>query len=108
MATRIVAPVEGSIVALDPDIPPAHQRLRLKAEGGGPNLRWRVGGREVGRGDQARWLPWPGRQVVQLTDARGRVIDEVSIEVRGAGVRPAGATAAATRPSAQTGRHSPG
>ena len=108
VATRIVAPVDGSIVALDPDIPPAHQRLRLKAEGGGPNLRWRVGGREVGRGDQARWLPWPGRQVVQLTDARGRVIDEVSIEVRGAGVRPAGATAAATRPSAQTGRHSPG
>ena len=31
-------------------------------------------------------MPWPGRHLVQLTDARGTVLDEVRIEVRGAGV----------------------
>ena len=38
------------------------------------------------QGAQWAWLPWPGRHVVQLTDVRGRVLDEVRIEVRGAGV----------------------
>ncbi len=109
-ATRILAPVNGSIVALDPDIPPAHQRLTFQAEGTGQGMangvRWRVGGREVGRGTQAQWLPWPGRQVVQLLDAKGQLLDEVRIEVRGAapkaGVRrPGAAPAAAAGPPAR-------
>ena len=51
-----------------------------------PGLRWRMDGKPLGRGAQVAWLPWPGRHVVQLTDARGRVLDELRIEVRGAGV----------------------
>jgi len=31
-------------------------------------------------------MPWPGRHVVQITDAQGKVLDEVRLEVRGAGV----------------------
>ena len=85
---RIVAPTPGTILALDPDIPPERQRMRLQAEGP-PVLRWRIGGREVGRGLDAQWAPWPGRHRVELTDARGRVLDSVPIEVRGAGVRSA-------------------
>jgi penicillin-binding protein 1C len=85
---RIVAPTPGTILALDPDIPPERQRMRLQAEGS-PMLRWRIGGREVGRGLDAQWAPWPGRHRVELTDARGRVLDSVPIEVRGAGVRSA-------------------
>jgi penicillin-binding protein 1C len=83
---RIVAPADGSIVALDPDIPPKRQRLALRAEGGRA-LRWRVDGREFARGAQAGWLPWPGRHVLQLVDAGGTVLDEVRVEVRGAGLR---------------------
>ena len=44
-------------------------------------------GKEFARGTEAQWLPWPGRHVVQLADAGGKVLDEVRLEVRGAGVR---------------------
>ena len=87
---RITAPQDGIILALDPDIPPARQRLTLLADAGGAapaSLRWWIGAREVGRGPQAQWLPWPGRHVAQLRDAAGRVQDERRIEVRGAAVR---------------------
>lgn len=84
---RITHPSEGAILALDPDIPPARQRLRLQAEPGGAPataLRWSIGGRTIGHGPTAQWLPWPGRHLLQLRDARGTVLDERRIEVRGA------------------------
>jgi penicillin-binding protein 1C len=81
---RITAPAPGTIIALDPDIPPARQRLQFKATGDG--LLWRMDGKPLGRGPRVAWLPWPGRHVVQITDARGQVLDEIRIEVRGAGV----------------------
>ena len=84
---RITAPTSGTIIALDPDIPPKNQRLSLLAQG--HNLRWRMDGKVFAKGPSAQWLPWPGKHVVQITDARGRVLDEVRIEVRGAGVRSA-------------------
>lgn len=87
-AGRIVSPVGGTILALDPDIPPQRQRLSLRAEGGG-QVRWRMDGREFARGALASWQPWPGRHVLQLVDASGRALDEVRIEVRGAGVKKA-------------------
>nr|MBP8138287.1 penicillin-binding protein 1C [Alicycliphilus sp.] len=83
---RIIAPAPGSIIALDPDIPPAHQRLQLQAQGG-TALRWRIDGRPAGQGAALAWLPWPGRHRVELLDAQGQVQDSVQIEVRGAGVR---------------------
>ncbi|MDO5623774.1 MAG: penicillin-binding protein 1C [Pseudomonadota bacterium] len=88
---RITAPQDGTILALDPDIPPARQRLTLLADAGGAApaaLRWYIGARAIGQGAQAQWLPWPGRHVVQLRDAAGRVHDERRIEVRGAAVKP--------------------
>jgi penicillin-binding protein 1C len=84
-AARITAPTDGTIVALDPDIPPGRQRLGFAAEG--HRLRWRMDGREFARGAQAQWLPWPGRHTVQLVGEGGEVLDEIRIEVRGAGVK---------------------
>jgi penicillin-binding protein 1C len=85
-APRIASPLNGTIVALDPDIPPQRQRVSLRAEGAGA-LRWKVDGREFARGAQAAWMPWPGRHVLQLVDASGKVADEVRVEVRGAGLK---------------------
>ncbi|UCV00461.1 penicillin-binding protein 1C [Acidovorax radicis] len=81
---RITAPAQGTVIALDPDIPPARQRLQFSATGA--SLLWRMDGKPLGRGPRVAWLPWPGRHVVQITDAGGRVLDEIRIEVRGAGV----------------------
>ena len=84
---RITAPASGTIVALDPDIPPTHQRLSFSAQGQG--VQWRLDGKLLARGNEVQWLPWPGRHVVQLIDANGQVADEIRLEVRGAGVREA-------------------
>jgi penicillin-binding protein 1C len=82
---RITAPVNGTILALDPDIPPQAQRLSLEAEGS--NLRWVINGKPVARGESALWLPWPGKHLIQIVDAKGKVLDQVRLEVRGAGVK---------------------
>ena len=86
-APHITAPATGTLIALDPDIPPRHQRLHFSAQG--RDLRWRMDGKEFARGLDAQWLPWPGRHEVQLLDASGQVLDEIRLEVRGAGVREA-------------------
>ena len=90
---RITAPAPGTIIALDPDIPPARQRLQFTATGDG--LLWRMDGKPLGRGLHVAWLPWPGRHVVQITNVQGLVLDEIRIEVRGAGVAAGAAAGAA-------------
>lgn len=99
-AARILSPAPGTIVALDPDIPPARQRLQFVASGAPRGtVRWRMDGKVVAQGLRWAWLPWPGRHRVELVDARGQVLDQVQIEVRGAGVRGPASAAAAPGPA---------
>ncbi len=93
---RIAAPAAGTIVALDPDIPPQRQSLQFQAQGRG--LRWRMDGTPVGTGESVSWMPWPGKHVVQLLDSAGNVCDQIRLEVRGAAARSVG-TAKAPRPA---------
>ena len=58
-------------------------------------MRGLVDGKEFARGNDERWLPWPGWQVVRLVDASGKVLDEIRLEVRGAGLREEAAAAPA-------------
>jgi penicillin-binding protein 1C len=81
---RITAPADGTIIALDPDIPPLRQRVRFESEGRG--VQWRIDGKFFARGNSAQWLPWPGRHVIELVDGAGKVVEQRRIEVRGAGV----------------------
>nr|WP_221194113.1 transglycosylase domain-containing protein [Roseateles terrae] len=87
----ITNPAPGAIYALDPDIPPAHQRLRFQHQGAlgaaGP-ARWRLDGRPLGQGGSVDWMPMPGRHELQLLDAKGRELQRVTFEVRGASIRP--------------------
>ncbi|MBK6323012.1 MAG: hypothetical protein IPI09_07745 [Burkholderiales bacterium] len=82
---RITAPTTGTITALDPDIPPRNQRVSFQAQGS--NLHWLLDGKAFAKGTSAQWLPWPGRHVLQITNAKGQVLDEVRLEVRGAGFK---------------------
>ena len=81
---RIAYPSDGSILALDPDIPPQNQKLPLRlsapAEAG---WQWRMDGHKVGAADrEQRWLPQPGRHRLALLDRKGQELDVVSFEVR--------------------------
>ncbi len=107
--TWIASPANGTIVALDPDIPPQRQRLNLQAQGSlAAPLRWQIDGKDLmigktpAHGPQAQWLPWPGRHRVQLLDGAGKVLDEVRIEVRGAGVKAAAMPSPAGMPPPAT------
>ena len=81
---RITYPAQGTVIALDPDIPPGRQRLPLqlssRAETG---WQWRMDGKPAGRADRSsRWLPQPGKHRLALVDAADVELDAVSFEVR--------------------------
>ncbi|MFN0161437.1 MAG: penicillin-binding protein 1C [Burkholderiales bacterium] len=84
----IVTPVAGSIHALDPDIPPANQRLTFTAEAP-PGALWNLNGSVLGDARTTTWFPWPGRHLLKLMSADGQVLDQVHFEVRGARVKAA-------------------
>ena len=87
-APAIIAPVSGTIVALDPDMPPAVQRVVFEAAGdGAARAAWRVGGVPVGRGARVDWMPRPGRHSIDMS-IDGKVVGTASVEVRGASLRP--------------------
>ncbi|MCV2361388.1 penicillin-binding protein 1C [Paucibacter sp. TC2R-5] len=79
-------PLNGSIYALDPDIPPAAQKIRFEGQAG----RWELNGKFLGRGSHLAWAPQPGRHVLRLLDERGRVLQQLRFEVRGASFKAAG------------------
>jgi penicillin-binding protein 1C len=77
-------PARGTIIALDPDIPPERQRIHMQVAGIGETLRIRLGQEEVGASPEgALWQPRPGRHVACLIDGSGAELDRVEFEVRG-------------------------
>jgi penicillin-binding protein 1C len=74
----IAKPADGSIVALDPDVPWERQRLRFEGEPG----EWRLNGERLGTGASLDWTPRPGRHELRLVDASGQVLQAVRFEVR--------------------------
>jgi penicillin-binding protein 1C len=79
----IASPRDGSIFAIDPDMPPAAQRIVLEGEAG----TWWMDGKALGQGERLHWAPWPGRHELKLTGRDGGLLQVVRFEVRGAEVR---------------------
>ncbi len=86
----IASPRDGSLYGLDPDIPPAAQRIVFEGEAG----TWRLDGRTLGRGTSIAWSPRPGRHRLELIGRDGRVLQALRFEVRGALLSPASRTGA--------------
>ncbi len=81
---RIAYPAHGSIIALDPDIPPTAQRIPLRLSApAGTGWHWRLDDADLGRADRNQvWRPQPGRHRLTLLDASGKVADQADFEVR--------------------------
>ncbi|WP_234413756.1 penicillin-binding protein 1C [Ideonella sp. A 288] len=90
----IAHPRDGTVFALDPDMPSPVQRIRFTGEAG----QWWLDGRLLGHGPSLAWAPWPGRHRLALKSADGRVVDQVAFEVRGATVRGSPARGEPARP----------
>ncbi|HYT48435.1 MAG TPA: penicillin-binding protein 1C [Burkholderiales bacterium] len=77
---RIVSPANGAILAIDPDIPMAYQRVRIEVSGAGADTRLML---DDGSIAPQLWLPPPGRHVLRLVSASGAELDRVQVTVRG-------------------------
>ncbi|MDD2776258.1 MAG: penicillin-binding protein 1C [Gallionella sp.] len=83
---RITYPSTGVIVALDPEIPPARQRVVFKTSVPvSRGWQWMLDSKPLGSAQQlTAWFPMPGQHVLLLQNDQGIVVDQVSFEVRGA------------------------
>jgi penicillin-binding protein 1C len=80
---HIVSPVSGSVYALDPDIPPARQRIRLAAIGATGGERWRLDARDFGATEiKTATMPPPGPHRLALIGQDGRTVDTILFTVR--------------------------
>jgi penicillin-binding protein 1C len=81
---RIRYPAPGTIIALDPDIPPAHQRVAFVASPVVAGARWKLDETPLpDRQGHALWPPTPGSHTLVLEDANGVALSRVEFEVRG-------------------------
>ncbi len=88
----IAQPIGRTVLALDPDIPPAAQKMRIAPARAMPTgWRWRLDGKLLGAAQPVHWSPWPGAHKLELLDARGEVREAVAFEVRGARAKGRGA-----------------
>ncbi|MBX9675520.1 MAG: penicillin-binding protein 1C [Methylotenera sp.] len=80
---RIAYPGEGTIIALDPEIPVLQQKIVFKTNQQQVNNRyqWRLNGANF---NQAAWQPGLGRHRLELLNDRHQVIDTIHFEIRGA------------------------
>jgi penicillin-binding protein 1C len=71
------------VIALDPDIPPARQRVPFEASGASRTMSLRLDDRILGRASELQlWQPSTGAHVLALMDEDGRVVDRVLFTVR--------------------------
>ncbi|TAL25991.1 MAG: penicillin-binding protein 1C [Nitrospirae bacterium] len=81
---RIIYPIEGTIIALDPDIPEEHQRVFFEMTPSEKGFAWILNNEKVGDSMAAvSWLPKQGRYTLSLADNRNHIMDSIEFEVRG-------------------------
>lgn len=91
---RILSPAPDTVIAFDPDIPAAHQRVAFVASTAARNAHWTLDHKTLGPADRVTlWAPAPGIHTLALADARGHPLDSATFKVRGgtgAGLRGLG------------------
>lgn len=81
---RITYPPEGTIVAIDPDIPEGQQVIFFEAQAQNKKFSWVLNNEKIGEFDTAiSWSPRQGRYILSLVDEQDRIADSVEFEVRG-------------------------
>jgi len=81
--SKIASPANGMVIAFDPDIPPAQQRVPFTAQAAEEGAAFRLNGKLLGSADQTvLWSPSPGNHRLELVAASGRVADRIGFQVR--------------------------
>ena len=98
---RIVSPANGALLAIDPDIPPARQRVLVRIAGAQPGTRLVIGTTQHPAAEPLLWRPTPGRHLLRLVDEKNAELDRVSVTVRGVSLPRTAYAQGARGPAAQ-------
>ena len=79
---RIAYPSDGTLVAIDPDIPVPVQQMQFSMRPELRGHRFKIDGVQIEA--SSRWAPVAGEHLLELIDARGEVVDTLRFRVRGA------------------------
>lgn len=80
---RIANPVSGAVFALDPDIPPARQRMGVLVTGETQGHRLMLDKRDLGEaGSKPQIVVGPGTHAIALVNAEGKQVDRVVFTMR--------------------------
>jgi penicillin-binding protein 1C len=81
---KITYPAEGTIIALDPDIPEEQQRVFFETSAQAGSFLWVLNSRPLGSAsDVVSWKPQAGEYTLSLVDAKKNVVDSVDFKVKG-------------------------
>ncbi|MBN1545707.1 MAG: penicillin-binding protein 1C [Syntrophaceae bacterium] len=81
---KIVYPLNGTIIALDPDIPEENHLVIFEAGESGIAYSWQLNGAALpGAGHLLRWKPERGRHSLSIVGDDGTTLDSIAFEVRG-------------------------
>ena len=81
---HIAYPGQGSVIVLDPDIPPERKLISLQLSGkADPNWQWKMDGNLVANANhQVLLRPQPGKHRLTLSGSNGKLIESVDFEIR--------------------------
>lgn len=81
---RTVYPPLGTVIALDPVIPPEFQKVFFVSQVHEDHCQWLLNGSALeGTGRTIPWIPKPGKYHLAIADKDEKVLDYVYFEVRG-------------------------
>jgi penicillin-binding protein 1C len=84
---KIRYPVDGTILALDPDIPEDRQIVFFEAGDTREGYDWDLDGKRLrGEGTTLPWHPESGNHILSLIDRDGKPLETVRFTVRGSSV----------------------
>lgn len=80
---KIIYPTDGTVIALDPDIPEINQRLFIEVVGDWKDTTLVIDNQTLQiHNGLALWQPREGSHVIYLKDSKERLLDAVTISVR--------------------------
>lgn len=81
--SRITYPLDGTVIALDPDIPEGQQLLFFEAEADDVEFDWLLNSEKIeGSKTMSAWKLRKGKFMLSLIDKQNKVIDTADFEVR--------------------------
>src|SRR5262245_23917294 len=81
---KIIYPADGTVMALDPDIPTDRQKVFFEAKPADKNFKWLLDDLVIGNaGAAVSWSPRAGNHSLVLVDGDNRVVDRITFSVRG-------------------------